>query len=927
MGSYFGKLKEIYSGAKGYLDVLQEKVQDVALKEKIREGVNYGSKKLVDAYDGTVDGASDFVRGVSTGLNNIVGNSNMKSSPDERKMKKEAFEIFKKNAKGYLEVLGGNVRDVTEQVSSQLGNVVQGGFDDAKHVSTQLGNVAKGIHDVIQPSLETYVGDTEMGGTLPDKITGDSGASGTGTNGTGTGGTGTGEKTEEKTQPYSYAQYLNDAESSLKEYTKFLEELAADTKSQAIEDAENEFQRASADAQAAYSRNLATYGSQAEELSRMGLSGSGYSDYLQGQAHSQMRSDVNTATGAKNTAIQTANRDYTNAILAANKYENEKQAELNAAKGTYYDTLAKEKETKEEENKKTLMSQIMTMAQNGASAADIQNYVSASGIALSTEELNAVGAISTQVIGRMKSELIAQALLNGYNVDQIKAIAQAAGLEFSEDELTELQTSIDAVKEEIKSDEDLLAVNTILTHLLSLDGGVNSLTKSELEGYVKSFGLDPSEGTGAAIMSMHDDVINENARGYRSGIVDENSAGKILTDAVAKKAFMAGSGDDGNITVEYDDEKYGVQRASAGRISPDSDLAAALTDSYRLKNNLSIEQWQAVEDEDVEGTVMKYGDKLYAYLYTKDQGYGWVELEKRDRDGALGGKIDYDELMDKFDKTDGDISNDVNDGGYGSGIVDENSAGKILTDAEAKVAGGKGEHGNVTITLDNEDYHVQRVSDGKVGGEINTKLTDSYRLAKNISVKQWKEMSEEDIEGTVMEYEGKLYAYLETRDDGYGWVELESRDWGAFGTNITAMFGGNIYKDDAKLLGMVTDERTSSNAVDFGDNFIGSDDGKNGSNITIVHGGTNYNLQIGEGVDDETRSKNITQAFKNAGGSWDEKNGTNNVGKSVWYNGQLYVYYKRVKKDDTSYRWGTVTDRAMSYKGSYKALKTALGYE
>ena len=57
-----------------------------------------------------------------------------------------------------------------------------------------------------------------------------------------------------------------------------------------------------ADARTSYQQQLATYGKQAEKLGSMGLTGSGYSDYLNSQAYSQMRSDIQAAKGRAETA-------------------------------------------------------------------------------------------------------------------------------------------------------------------------------------------------------------------------------------------------------------------------------------------------------------------------------------------------------------------------------------------------------------------------------------------------------------------------------------------------------------------------------------------------------------------------------------------------------------------------------------------------
>lgn len=55
-------------------------------------------------------------------------------------------------------------------------------------------------------------------------------------------------------------------------------------------------------AYAAYEQNKATYGRNAEQLAQMGLTGSGYSDYINSQAYAQQRQDIQSANTNSETA-------------------------------------------------------------------------------------------------------------------------------------------------------------------------------------------------------------------------------------------------------------------------------------------------------------------------------------------------------------------------------------------------------------------------------------------------------------------------------------------------------------------------------------------------------------------------------------------------------------------------------------------------
>ncbi len=90
-----------------------------------------------------------------------------------------------------------------------------------------------------------------------------------------------------------------------------------------------------ADAQNAYAQNKATYGTNAETLAQMGLTGSGYSDYLQAQAYAQKRADAQTAT-AQEIASKSNNQAIYQQYISA---MNEKLAE----KALYEEQLASSK--------------------------------------------------------------------------------------------------------------------------------------------------------------------------------------------------------------------------------------------------------------------------------------------------------------------------------------------------------------------------------------------------------------------------------------------------------------------------------------------------------------------------------------------------------------------------------------------------------
>lgn len=98
-------------------------------------------------------------------------------------------------------------------------------------------------------------------------------------------------------------------------------QLAEQQRQQIEKQAETERQRGVIDARSSYAQNLATYGANAEQLAAMGLSGSGYSEYLNQQAYATQRSETQNA----NAQAQTTKLNAQSAADAA-KLEAEQQA-------------------------------------------------------------------------------------------------------------------------------------------------------------------------------------------------------------------------------------------------------------------------------------------------------------------------------------------------------------------------------------------------------------------------------------------------------------------------------------------------------------------------------------------------------------------------------------------------------------------------
>lgn len=184
----------------------------------------------------------------------------------------------------------------------------------------------------------------------------------------GTGATGstgaTGGSTTGSGEVDTYEEFLLKQEGFYKEQLDKLNAQIEQNKQNALQQAESERERAVIDARSSYEQNKATYGANAEQLAAMGLSGSGYSDYLNQQAYATQRAETQNANAqaeaTKLAAEQQANSDKLNAELS---YAENMQG--NAEKLAQYQQQKAEEAKAEEEQKKQYYASLLTSANTG----------------------------------------------------------------------------------------------------------------------------------------------------------------------------------------------------------------------------------------------------------------------------------------------------------------------------------------------------------------------------------------------------------------------------------------------------------------------------------------------------------------------------------------------------------------------------------
>lgn len=162
----------------------------------------------------------------------------------------------------------------------------------------------------------------------------------------------------------SYEEFLMKQEGFYKEQLDKINAQIEQNKQNAIQQAEQERQRGVIDARSSHEQNRATYGANAEMLAGMGLSGSGYSEYLDQQAYATQRAETQSANAqsqaVKQNAEQQANSDKLNAELSYTQ-----NMQNNAEKLAQYQQKKEEEAKAAEEQKKQYYAMLLTSANTG----------------------------------------------------------------------------------------------------------------------------------------------------------------------------------------------------------------------------------------------------------------------------------------------------------------------------------------------------------------------------------------------------------------------------------------------------------------------------------------------------------------------------------------------------------------------------------
>ena len=205
--------------------------------------------------------------------------------------------------------------------------------------------------------------------------------------------------------------------------------------------------RAMADAETAYSQNKATYGSNGEIMAQMGLSGGGYSDYLNAQAYAQKRADVQVAKAQEIVSKDNARATYQQYIQAAN----EKLAE----KALYDERLADQRAYEKEQT---------------ADQRAYEQQLLAEQRAYEQQQLEEQRAYSEQQAEKTKKQNVFDSLWAGvqstdttYTDEAIDSIAREYGL--SDEQINSLKSLLKGTKDKAEKDKSKAILESALANV------------------------------------------------------------------------------------------------------------------------------------------------------------------------------------------------------------------------------------------------------------------------------------------------------------------------------------------------------------------------------------------------------------------------------------------------------------------------------
>ena len=326
----------------------------------------------------------------------------------------------------------------------------------------------------------------------------------------------------------SYEEFLEKQKDTYKETLDKTNQLLEEQKQAALQNAETARQRSIADSRSSYEQNKATYGANAEALAAMGLSGSGYSDYVNSQAYAQQRADTQNANAVAEVARMTAESEANQGKISAETSYAESISQTDAA-------LAKYKQ-EQADKKDSYYAELLNYANSGAYTAEQLKQLG-SDYGLNAAQIQSLTDAATIYKNNKQAERYNQ-LLNSSDTSGFDAIKSARDNgEITSEQYNKLVTSYQSYYYDLYSqsvDSDFTITKSQYDKLKDKynKGLVNAITSasvfyangSQLDEKTAQAAMDELNGTGwltdenkKKLQSLYDDAYKDDGGCFAKG--------------------------------------------------------------------------------------------------------------------------------------------------------------------------------------------------------------------------------------------------------------------------------------------------------------------------------------------------------------------------------------------------------------------------
>ncbi|MCD8309440.1 MAG: hypothetical protein LUD19_06260 [Clostridia bacterium] len=497
-----------------------------------------------------------------------------------------------------------------------------------------------------------------------------------------------------------YQSYLT-RQDTIATYEQYLQSI----KDSSYETAEANKDRQIADAYTSYAQNLSSYGANAETLASMGLTGSGYSDYLNSQAYAQQRSDVQSANSTYAAAIQAADDSYSANML------------------DHLETLQEKYEY------------LMECASSGVfSSSALQSIAAQYGLS-DTQTSSLVNAANTYEAQKAADDEESQKMtyanflsaiksdVTAFDEDLIKVYAEAYGL--TEEQLeTALSTYSTA--------HESYAANALVTCLNNISA---STSNYEIEAAARAAGLSDDD---IAVMKLQRDYLknNDSATNYQALL-------NTMTSGIS------------DTYIEYAGSAYGLSNEQIQALKDVRDSykeaeekAAALEDEESLKNTY-LYVLSCIDADTNDAFIEAYGE---ASGFTEEQIAKLKEvrdayIEDSEESKQLIHNQNYAAIYEKITSSTSDSGIEVYAACY-SDITEEDIAKLKEHRDDLKVLEDSG------VQTDYYKSIVLDYGEGVLESQYSPTALDTLLAAGEISQETW--------DAAIAQYTSSLYKEIET---------------------------------------------------------------------------------------------------------------------------------------------------------------------